>query len=386
MPDAKPYILFCAGEDSGDCIGELLVKAAYDVAGLSSSVEFVGAGGPRMEQAGLKTLVDYETLPVSGFGDVVPKYLRLRQSFSVLKHALESPLCLGFVAIDYPGFNMKLMGLAGAMNKPSLYVAPPQVWAWKAKRAKQLALIKNSKLAVFFDFEKRPYDEAGCNVEFLQHPFVETVVKNDGLQRSLAEFGTYRDQVLLLPGSRKSQILRNVPVFLKIAERLEGQKFAFVAARESLLPLLKESVGQYFKGCVPPEIGFAIAPGSANQRVMLYGNAAAAVASPGTATLELALSGCSFIVATKPDVLTYALGKRFVKSKFLALPNIILRRDCFPEFVQSCWRDSDYRRAAQSLRECLQNKKDCAVQLRSAILDRRKDSEQLMSEFLAQFV
>ena len=143
MKERARYILVCAGEDSGDSIGESLVKAIV----ADARFEAVGAGGIRMQNAGLRSLVEYETLPVSGFGDVVPRYFKLRQSFNQLKTALESPNCVGLIAIDYPGFNMKLVALAGKLRKPALYVAPPQVWAWKRKRAKELAknpfIVKN---------------------------------------------------------------------------------------------------------------------------------------------------------------------------------------------------------------------------------------------------
>jgi len=382
MVEGKHYILFCAGEDSGDCIGECLVSAACNAAGGSSCVDFVGAGGPRMIGAGLKPLVDYESLPVSGFGDVLPKYLKLRKTFGVLKRALEHPLCLGLVSVDYPGFNMKLVKLAGALNKPSLYVAPPQVWAWKAKRARQLSVVKNTKLSVFFDFEKDPYEIVGCNVSLLQHPFVESVDYSSELQDG--NHGS-RGRVLLLPGSRKSQTLRNVPVFLNIAKKMPEHDFLFVAARDSLLVSLKNGVSQYFKGEIPSNIGFAVAPSQGSLRSQFYGNALGAVSSPGTATLELALSGCSFVVVTKPDSLTYALGKRFVKTSFLALPNIILGREQFAEFIKSRWADSDFQDVAQALRHKLQCKKDCSKELRSLISKNRESSRQLMSEFLAQF-
>ena len=164
-----PYILVCAGEDSGDVIGEPLVKAFC-----SQHIDVKGAGGRRMQSAGMVPLVDFEVLPVSGFGDVLPKYFKLRQCYNELKSSLESPECLGLVAIDYPGFNMKLVALAGKFRKPALYVAPPQVWAWKRKRAKVLAQNPYVKLAVFFDFEEQVYREAGCNVVRVKHPFVNS--------------------------------------------------------------------------------------------------------------------------------------------------------------------------------------------------------------------
>ena len=230
MPSDNPYVLICAGEDSGDSIGESLVKNII----ADGRFTVVGAGGARMQKAGLKPLVDFENLPVSGFGDVLPKYFKLRNSFNRLKMALESPNCLGFVAIDYPGFNMKLVRLAGKLKKPCLYVAPPQVWAWKKKRAKELAQNSCVKLAVFFDFEEAVYKEAGCNVVRVQHPFTQVGDKVPELCRRAAS----KIHTLLLPGSRKSQALRNLPVFLKTIQNVEN--VVVVAARQELVPAFEK--------------------------------------------------------------------------------------------------------------------------------------------------
>lgn len=389
MPNGKPYILFCAGEDSGDCIGESLLLAASDFLKSNLIVDFVGAGGPRMKNAGLKTLVDYESLPVSGFADVLPKYFSLRKSFNVLKRTLENPLCVGLVAIDYPGFNMKLVRLAGKSNKPSLYVAPPQVWAWKSKRAIQLSKVQGTKLAVFFEFEKLPFEKAGCNVVLLQHPFVQAIMeleKSDFIE-NLNSACTKKDKqtILLLPGSRESQMLRNVPLFLEIAKRFPQMNFTFVGARESLLLKLKERIGAILDES-SKQFNYVVSPSNAKERYKLYQNAMAAICSPGTATLELALSKCPFVVLTKPDFLTFALGKRFVKTNAFSLPNILLNQKYFDEFVQNQWNESDFEMVAGALQNAVENKKDRAEYLRSLLVNNHKNSKQLMSEFLAQFL
>ena len=162
----KPFVLFCAGEDSGDVLGESLVRSAVD-----NGMNVLGVGGPRMQRAGLTPVGDYETLPVSGFGDVLPHIFRLKKIFSQLETRLKCDDCVALVCIDYPGFNMKLCRKALALKKPVLYVAPPQVWAWKKHRARRL---KGAKLAVLFDFERRIYESLGLNADVLVHPFPRT--------------------------------------------------------------------------------------------------------------------------------------------------------------------------------------------------------------------
>ena len=323
MPSDK-FILFCAGEDSGDVIGEQLVKVVVT----KGCFKAVGSGGKRMQHVGLMPLVDFENLPVSGFGDVLPKYFKLRKSFNQLKIALESPDCLGLVAVDYPGFNMKLVKRAGELHKLALYVAPPQVWAWKKKRARELAKNPCVKLAVFFDFEESVYREAGCNVERVTHPFAE--IKNEELIiKNQFHISHPTSHILLLPGSRKSQALRNLPIYLKSLQNVQdlvARNIVVVAARQELVSIF-EKFG----------VQVVVAPQSAAERMTLYQSADYAITAPGTATLELALSGIPFTVCTKPDLLTYCLGKLFIKTKYFALPNIILDRLVFPEHIVAPW-------------------------------------------------
>lgn len=358
----EPYILICAGEDSGDSVGEPLVKTL-----VSKNFIVKGSGGRRMQAAGMLPLVDFETLPVSGFGDVLPKYFKLRQSFNALKSALESPECLGLIAIDYPGFNMKLVARAGELRKPALYVAPPQVWAWKRKRAKVLAKNPYVMLAVFFDFEESVYREAGCDVVRVKHPFVE--IKNaESRSDNLRDAA---NQILLLPGSRKAQALRNLPIYLKAvqgAKNVAAPNIVVVAARQELV-----SAFEKFK------VPVVVAPQSAAQRMALYQSAECVLTAPGTSTLELALSGASFTVCTKPDLLTYCLGRLFIKTKFFALPNIILDRLVFSEHIVPPW-------SGVKVWPFTTGKKENVAKELSEKLAVGKSFDQLALEFLGQFV
>ena len=124
-------------------IGAEMVSTAVNL-----GFKVIGLGGPLMQEKGLHPLWDYNELPVSGVGDVVPKYFSLKNVFEVLSDAAESKKCLGIIAIDYPGFNMRLAALAKKWGKPMLYVAPPQVWAWKSKRASLFKQASNIRLAV----------------------------------------------------------------------------------------------------------------------------------------------------------------------------------------------------------------------------------------------
>jgi lipid-A-disaccharide synthase len=385
----KPYILICAGEDSGDCIGESLVKA------IVARCMVKGAGGRRMQTAGMLPLVDFENLPVSGFGDVLPKYLKLRRSFNVLKLALELPECLGLIAIDYPGFNMKLVKRAGELHKPALYVAPPQVWAWKKKRAKVLAQNAFVKLAVFFDFEERIYADAGCNVVRVMHPFIDSelnIERDMSLRGSSATAAISTQRCLLLPGSRKSQALRNLPVYLNAVANLETKPESIIVAcaRRELVAPIQKFVDDFCKAQnlqIRSSVQVVEVPLEIPARRRFFGGFSFAISCPGTATLELALSGIPFVVCTKPDLLTYCLGRLFIKTKYFALPNIILGKQVYPEYIvgpfQQCRLGREYFVDVRDSIATLQN--DCGRDI-CAKLSVGLSLEQLALEFLGQIV
>ncbi len=389
MQNGKPYILFCAGEDSGDCIGEGLVKQAVAACDrLQTSFEIRGAGGIRMQNAGMLPLVDFETLPVSGFGDVLPKYFALRRSYKVLESALKSDLCAGLVAVDYPGFNMKLVAQAKKLNKPVLYVAPPQIWAWKSYRAKLFAGCSKIQLATFFDFEVEAYRLANCNVVKTIHPFAQwtsALVAEPRLKK-----------ILLLPGSRKSQALRNIPVFLKsalsVVQDVQFSDFEIVilAARKSLVSVFENAVlkatrsGNVSAG-VCKKISVQEVPASTKERCRMYSSMAVSLSAPGTATLELALSNCPTVVCTKPDFLTLQMAKRFVKTEHFALPNLLLQKKIFPEYISRNFDSTMLAQVSDAIKKMTALKPSFSKEILEK-LNSDYNSEKLMSEFLAQLV
>lgn len=315
------YILLCAGEDSGDILGESFVRAA-----VSGGYAARGTGGRRMCSSGMEPVADFESLPVSGFGDVLPHYFQLRRIFGRLVEALESPDCAGFIAIDYPGFNMKLCLLAKRLGKPVLYVAPPQVWAWKKSRAMRL---RGIPLAVLFEFERRAYEALGCQAGVLKHPF------DVGATSPQAAPGNA--YALLLPGSRKRQAVRNLKAFLQMFKD-SHDAVKVVAARRSLVRVFEDVICSSFRGGASDRITVEVSPDDAAARAALYGGARYALSAPGTATLELALSGSPLVVATVPDSLTYVLGSLFVKSRYFAMPNILLSREAVKEYICAPWK------------------------------------------------
>ncbi|MBQ3719598.1 MAG: hypothetical protein II850_01170 [Fibrobacter sp.] len=398
---ARPFVLFCAGEDSGDVLGETLVRPAVE-----SGMNVLGVGGPRMQRAGLVPVGDYETLPVSGFGDVLPRVFRLKKIFSHLESLLREDSCVALVCIDYPGFNMKLCRRALALKKPVLYVAPPQVWAWKKHRARRL---RGAKLAVLFNFERRVYESLGLGAEILEHPFLRAVgaraispnsqaispkVRETRLNGTDAREARPNQDVVVLPGSRESQALRNLPFFMEVVSRVHAlhpeRNFVLVASRESLKTQFECAAAKLSPaGSVPAWLRIDVAPQEARERATFYARHAAALCMPGSATLELALSGVPLVVADVLDPLTYFIGKHFVKTDYFALPNVLLGRSAYPEFffTRGASRKKDNAEAvAEALRKALENPPRSTVADLVKTFAASTSAESLMTEFLCEFV
>ena len=347
----------------------------------------VGVGGPLMQEKGLQPLWDYNELPVSGVGDVVPKYFSLKKVFEIVSDAAESKKCLAIVAIDYPGFNMRLARLAKKWGKPMLYVAPPQIWAWKSKRASLFKQAGNIRLAVFFDIEANAYRQLEIDTVRIKHP----VTNWKPLYAEL------KSDILILPGSRRESALRNLPTFVAIAEMYRNvwaeqhvgplPDVVVVASRDFLEVPLSVALEKLYNGRLPAWMKVVVAPKLIHERLGFYSGYSAAITSFGTSTLEMSYVGIPFAACAVPDFLTFVMGKFMVETDFLSLPNAILGCGVTPEFII---RDKLNERMARSIVESIFQQDfatmdEVALRLRKA-LDVGKTSSELVSEFLAEFV
>ena len=188
-----PYVLCVAGEPSGDRIGEEVVRAFMD-----AGIQVRGVGGPRMQLAGLSSLVEYSGLAVNGIVDVLLRLPMLSKRLKVLENALRHEACCGLICVDYPGFNMRLYRLAKALGKSTFWIAPPQIWAWKKRRVKEF---EGQVVHVFFPWEFKAYLAGGAKPVLIAHPLCDEA-KSPASRRS-------NFRLVLFPGSRWPQAKRN---------------------------------------------------------------------------------------------------------------------------------------------------------------------------------
>lgn len=320
-------IMFSAGEASGDTHGASVAKALREI---YPSVEMFGMGGNLMDEAGVRIVYDIKNLGVIGLVEIVkslPKFFKLR---TYLKRIMMKERPDVLVCIDYPGFNMKLAEVAHQLGIPVLYYIAPTIWAWHSSRGKTIKKYV-TKVASIFPFEAEAYSKYNCDVEFVGHPLVDIVHPTMTVDESMTYFNARAEakRVLLMPGSRKQEVLSLLDVMLESGEKLlqshEDVQFflprAHTIDRSELETFIKERR-------VPVTI-------TEDHTYDLMQICDVCLAASGTATLETAMMELPTILLYKVSPITYGIGKMVVNLSHVGLPNIIAGKEVIPELLQS---------------------------------------------------
>ncbi len=341
MGDGRKTVLMIAGEASGDTLGAELIEAMQAEPG-GDLIDFIGAGGPKMAAAGQHAEFDLTQHAVVGIWEVLKNYGKFRQLFRQLLDLATRREPDAIVLIDYPGFNLRFAGAirnyqtsgGGAFRdwQPKIicYVSP-QLWAWREGRVHAIARDIDLMLSIF-PFEKEWYAERVPEfpVQFVGHPLVDRfpLAKPDGKSVPLdPDLFTEEPTVLLLPGSRRREIDKHLPVMLEAAvifsEKIKTH-LRMVLPSDEMLELARRHI--------PTDIKIDLQVGGLAKAL---GQASLAIASSGTITMECAWFRVPTVVLYKTSPLTHALGRRLVKVPYLAMPNLLAGEELFPEFIQS---------------------------------------------------
>ena len=238
-------VMFSAGEASGDTHAASVANALREI---DPSVEMFGMGGTLMERAGVRIVYDINNLGVIGIVEIVkslPKFFKLR---TYLKRVMmkEKPDIL--VCVDYPGFNMKLAAVAHELGIPVLYYIAPTIWAWHSSRGNTIRKYV-TKVASIFPFEAEAYRKYKCDVDFVGHPLLDIVHPTMTKEAAEEYFGARKEakKVLLMPGSRKQEVLSLLDTMLKSGEQLMAKHEDvglpnIVAGKEVIPELLQDAV------------------------------------------------------------------------------------------------------------------------------------------------
>jgi len=313
----KYYLV--AGEASGDLHGANLMKALKVEDG---EAVFRYFGGDKMEDEGGVLVKHYADMAFMGFTEVI---LNLRTIFKNLKACKNDILQWNpdvLILVDFPGFNLKIAEFAKANDIKVCYYISPKVWAWNQKRVLKIKKVVDHMFCIL-PFEVDFYKEWGMKVDYVGNPLLDEIAQftPDLNFRANNQIGTEKI-IALLPGSRKQEIERLLPVMLSITENHPDYIFAIAAA-----PTFTESYYRQFTGDKKVHLLF-------NNTYNLLHHAHAAIVASGTATLETALFKVPQVVVYKGGTISIAIARMLVKIKFISLVNLIVNKKIVTELIQ----------------------------------------------------
>jgi lipid-A-disaccharide synthase len=338
-------IFLIATEESGDRLGASLMKVLRQR--LGGAVQFEGVGGQSMAREGLASLFPIEELSIIGLAAVakqLPKILRLiRETTHAVTQA--SPDIL--VIIDSPDFTHRVARRVRARDPsiPIVDYVSPSVWAWRSGRARAMCRYVDHVLALL-PFEPEEYRRLrGPPCSYVGHPLIEQI----GTLRPSADEQKRRSEappvLLVLPGSRRSEIRYHMPVFGETLGRLRDEGVAF----ELILPTMPHLMEAVSEGLKDWKVASRVVVGEQEKRAA-FRIAHAALAKSGTVTLELALAGVPMVTAYRTGAIEAWIVLRAINVKSVILANLVVGENVVPEFLQ---QDCTPDKLAPALREVL---------------------------------
>jgi len=314
-----------SGEASGDLHGANLVKS---IKNLRPNSIFVGWGGDLMKSEGVQIKKHYKELAFMGFLEVIMNIRTILKNIKLCKQQIIDEKPDAVIFIDYPGFNLRMAKFAKKNGLTTLYYISPTVWAWKEKRIETIKEFVD-RLFVILPFEKKFYSDRNCDVEFVGHPLIDAVDnfrKSNALSKEqfLEKYKLSSNNIIaLLPGSRKQEIRKKLPIMLAVAKDYPQYQFVIGGA-----PGLDEA---YYNSVLEGSKMKIIY----NDTYNLLNNSYAGLVTSGTATLETALFQVPQVVCYQTSGISYAIAKRLVNITYISLVNLILEREVVKELIQS---------------------------------------------------
>ena len=332
----KYYII--AGEASGDLHGANLMKSLKEV---DPNAEFRFWGGDLMQAVSNTLVKHYRDLAFMGFLEVI---LNIRTIFKNLSFCKKDILQFNpdtIIFIDYPGFNFRIAKWAKNKRFKTEYYISPQIWAWKENR---INAIKRDidHMYVILPFEKDFYEKKhNMPVQFVGHPLIDAIANRtqvDELEfRTSNNLDPNKPIIALLPGSRKQEINKMLSVMLSIVNDYPKYQFVIAGAPSQDFSFYKPFIANN-------SVKFI-----SNKTYDLLSISYAALVTSGTATLETALFKVPQVVCYKGSWVSYEIGKRLIKLKFISLVNLIMDQHVVEELIQHNFNISSLKKALNAI-------------------------------------
>lgn len=347
-------LLVVAGEASGDRAGAAVLAQLGD-----TGARAFGLGGPALERAGMALVADLRDLTALGVGEVARRACNIGLAYARIRAAIAKRKPPAALLVNYTEFNMRLAEALWAAGTRVLWYGAPQIWAWRKSR--RIPLRRHlDRMAVMLPFEEELWREVGVDAHYVGHPALEERRDPEAGRvpaREMLGMTPFAAAIAILPGSRPHEVRRLLPAMLSAFEEVRQDR-ASVDARVLLSQSLDAKTRAWARALAG---GFDVGAVDVDPRAGLaYTLPAfdAALTASGTASLECALAHALPVVCYRVGWATELGARAFMRTKHVALPNVLLGRRAFPELLQ---RDATSQRIAEALGDVLDRGSELAL-------------------------
>lgn len=364
----KYYII--AGEASGDLHASNLMKS---IKKNDAKAEIRAWGGDLMEQQGAELVKHYRDLAFMGFSEVIFNLKTILTNISFCKKDILAFKPDVLILVDYPGFNLRIAEFAKKEGIKVIYYISPQIWAWKKNRVHSIKKYVD-KMMVILPFEKDFYAKYNFDVDFVGHPLLDSIDAEKFSERNVFLKQNNLPQkpiIALLPGSRKQEVSAMLKVMLAVEKEFSNYQFVIAGVDTLGIDFYESSLH------------------NSNAKVLfghthnIVSNAAAALVTSGTATLETAIIGTPEVVCYRGNWLSVQIAKRIVEIKYISLVNLIMDKLVVTELIQS---DLNKNNLILELNKILPNGKNRNAMLNNFDLLRQKLGNNGASDHAAKLI
>jgi lipid-A-disaccharide synthase len=339
-----PKVLISAGEASGDLYAAGLVEALRRH---RPDLQFFGCAGPRMQNAGVRPVVDAHSLAVVGLVEVITHIPRIYGEYRKLLDAARRERPEVAILTDSPDFHLRVARRLKKLGIPVIYLVAPQVWAWRKGRLPSMRRTID-KLLCIFPFEPEFFARHGIDATYIGHPLTRLVKPSASRAELRRRFDIPEGTplVALLPGSRIGEAARHLPILLDAVDRLRA---AAKTAPRFILAVPP--------GTIPMGSNFRERISGASIQ-LLEGKtwdvlvcADVALAASGTVTIEACLLETPMVTFYRVNSLSWWMGKALVRVPFYSMVNLVAGRRIVPELIQDQMTAESLAREALALLE-----------------------------------
>lgn len=321
-------VFIIAGEPSGDALGQAVMSGLKT---LAPDVSFQGIGGPLMESEGLTSQFPMSELSLMGLVEILPKYFHLKRRIAETVDAVVASGADVLLTIDSPDFCLRVAKAVRARSRiKTVHYVAPSVWAWRPGRAEKMAGFIDHVLALL-PFEPPYMTKAGMGCDFVGHPIAAwPKVQAEAVAAFRARHEVDEPLLLVLPGSRRGEVSRLLPIFGEVVRRLDGVRLVIGVAANVAEPV-QTAVADW------PGDPILINPGAEDKQTA-FAAADAALAASGTVSLELAAVGTPMVIAYDMAWLTRQIMQRMLLTDTVTLVNLVTETRAVPEFIGAACR------------------------------------------------